>query len=42
VIVTPLDEPPLSKLPIRFYTSDDVAKSGQALALSFDQALGVK
>jgi iron(III) transport system substrate-binding protein len=42
VAATPLDELPLSKLPIRFYTSDEVAKSGQALALGFDQALGVK
>lgn len=38
----PEGQPPLSKLPIRFYTADEVAKSGQALALAFDRALGVK
>ncbi len=42
VTATPADEPSLSKLPINFYSADEVAQKGQALALAFDKALGVK
>jgi iron(III) transport system substrate-binding protein len=42
ITATPADEPPLSKLPIRFYTAQEVAERGQALAKQFDAALGVR
>ena len=42
ITATPADEPPLSKLPIRFYTAQEVAERGQALAKQFDTALGVR
>jgi iron(III) transport system substrate-binding protein len=42
VTATPSGEKPLSELNIRFYTADEVSKAGQALALAFDKALGVK
>jgi iron(III) transport system substrate-binding protein len=42
ITATPADEPPLSKLPIRFYTAQEVADRGQALAKQFDAALGVR
>jgi iron(III) transport system substrate-binding protein len=42
ITATPADEPPLSKLPIRFYTAQEVANRGQALAKQFDAALGVR
>jgi len=42
VTVTPEGEPPLSSLPIRFYSAEDVTVRGQQLARQFDEALGVK
>ena len=42
ITATPADEPPLAKLPIRFYTAQEVAERGQALAKQFDTALGVR
>lgn len=42
IIATPAGEPPLSKLPLRFYTAEEVTQRGQALAKQFDTALGVK
>ena len=42
ITATPAGEKPLSELPIRFYTADEVTERGQALAKQFDQALGVK
>ena len=42
ITATPAGEKPLSQLPLRFYTADQVTERGQALAKQFDQALGVK
>ena len=42
VTATPAEEKPLSQLPVRFYSADEVTDRGQALAKQFDQALGVK
>ncbi len=42
ITATPAGEKPLSALPLRFYTADQVTERGQALAKQFDQALGVK
>ena len=42
VDATPADQPHLRDLPLHFYTVDQVAARGQALAKQFDQAMGVK
>ena len=42
VAATPDGEPHLKDLPLHFYSAEQVAASGQALAKAFDQAMGVK
>jgi iron(III) transport system substrate-binding protein len=42
VTITPASQPPLSKLPIHFFTAEQVAQQGQALAHKFDTVMNLK